>query len=155
MKKTNAMIAAGAALFLTLTAASAQAEVVNIGNEELKNVLKQGTPLIDLRTVSEWQQTGVVEGSQLIMLYDERGRADAEQWLKQVELVADPAKPIALICRTGNRTGKAAQILAQKYPNRTIYNVRDGITGWARASQPVVSVQQNIAHAGIKCSPTC
>lgn len=153
--KTNAMIAAGTALFLTLTASLAQAEVVNIGNEELKGILKQGTPLIDLRTVGEWQQTGVVEGSQLIMLYDERGRADPEQWMKQVEQVADPAKPIALICRTGNRTGKAAQMLAQKYPGRTIYNVRDGITGWARASEPVVSVQQNVKHAGITCSPTC
>lgn len=143
------------AAIVAMSASLAHAEIVNVGNDELKNLLKQGTPLVDLRTVGEWRQTGVVDGSQLIMLYDERGRADPEQWMQQLEKVADPTKPIALICRTGNRTGKAAQMLAQKYPQRTIYNVREGITGWARAGQPVVSVQQNAQHAGITCSPSC
>ena len=144
-----------ASTVLALAPTLLRAEVVNIGNDEFKEVLKQGLPLVDLRTPGEWQQTGVVAGSQLIMLFDEKGRADPEAWARQVEQVADPAKPLVLICRTGNRTGKAAQYLAQKYPGRKIYNVRDGITAWARAGQPVVSVQQNLKQAGIKCSPAC
>ena len=140
-----------AAVLALLAAAPLRAEVVNVGNDELKEILKQGTPLIDLRTVGEWRQTGVVEGSQMIMLFDEQGRADPEKWAQQLEKVADPGKPIALICRTG----KAAQFLAQKYPGRKIYNVRDGITGWARGGQPVVSVQQNLKQAGISCTPAC
>lgn len=153
--KANGLLSAAAMTILSLSSALVQAEIVNIGNDELKSILKQGTPLVDLRTVGEWQQTGVVEGSQLLMLFDERGRADVEQWIKQVDQVADPAGPIILICRTGNRTSKAAQLLAEKNPARKIYNVRDGITGWSRAGLPVVSVQQNVRHAGIRCSPTC
>lgn len=151
--KLSKGIAAG--LFLALAAGFAGAEVVNVGNDELKDLLRQGVPLVDLRTPGEWQQTGVVEGSRMIMLYDERGRADADQWLAQVEKSADPGRPVVLICRTGNRTSRAAQLLAQKYPSRRIYNVREGITGWMRAGLPVVNVQQYTRQAGIQCSPAC
>lgn len=154
MQRTPFSIALAFAAALTATL-PVRAEVLNIGNDELKELIRQGTPLVDIRTAGEWRQTGVVEGSQLIMLFDEQGRADPEQWVRQLEKVADPSKPIALICRSGNRTGKAAQLLAQKYPSRKIYNVREGMNGWSRAGQPVVSVQQNAKHAGITCTPAC
>lgn len=140
---------------LTLLAGLAQAEVINIGNDELKSLLGQGVKLVDLRTAGEWKQTGVVQGSQMITLFDERGRADPEAWKKELAGVSAPDQPVILICRTGNRTGVAAKMLNETMPNRKIYNVKEGITGWMRAGQPVVSVEQNLASKGIRCSPAC
>ncbi|NTV65593.1 MAG: sulfurtransferase, partial [Oscillochloris sp.] len=45
--------------------------------------------------------------------------------------------PIALICRTGNRTDALARELAAQGYTR-IYNVRDGITRWIGEGGPVV-----------------
>lgn len=146
----------GALAALLLITSFAHAEIVNIGNAELNDLLKQGTPLVDLRTAGEWQQTGVVKGSQLITLFDEQGRADPLEWTRQLDKAAAPDKPVILICRTGNRTNAAAQYLANKLGRKgTVYNVKAGITAWLRDGQPVVSVQENFKHAGASCSPKC
>ncbi|MCO5188058.1 MAG: rhodanese-like domain-containing protein [Anaerolineae bacterium] len=45
-------------------------------------------------------------------------------------------KPIALICRSGNRSGSAARILA-KSGYEQVANVRGGMGAWSRAGYPV------------------
>jgi rhodanese-related sulfurtransferase len=144
-----------AALLPGLASTLAQAEIVNVGNEQLNALIKQGTPVVDLRTAGEWRQTGVVKGSQMITLFDEQGRADPAAWARQVGKVAPSGKPLILICRSGNRSGVAAQMLEQAGRKGTIYNVKAGIANWIGAGQAVVSVQENLKQAGISCSPTC
>lgn len=138
-----------------LLALPARAEVVHVGNAELQELLKQGVTLVDIRTPGEWRQTGVVAGSQLVQFVDERGKVDPETWVRQINEVADPAKPVILICRSGNRTGKASQLLSSVQPQRKIYNVREGLIGWNKAGLPMVPLQQNLQSAGIKCTPAC
>jgi rhodanese-related sulfurtransferase len=132
-----------------------RAEIVNVGNDEFKQLIGRGLPVVDVRTAGEWRQTGVIKGSQLITLFDEQGQSDPAAWAAAVDRVAPPGKPVVLICRSGNRSGKAAQLLQQRDPQRVIYNVREGMNGWARAGQPVVSIQQNLQQAGVTCSPRC
>lgn len=144
-----------AAIGLVMAFSLARAEVVDIGNEELRELIKRGTPIVDLRTPGEWRQTGVVKGSQMIMLFDEQGRADPGAWQRQLDRVAAPGKPVILICRTGNRSGVAAQMLEKSGRKGTVYNVRSGIVSWIRDGQGVVSVQENLKQAGISCTPTC
>jgi len=38
--------------------------VIDIDNAELNKLISAGVPLIDLRTPPEWQQTGILAGSQ-------------------------------------------------------------------------------------------
>ena len=144
-----------AMLLLGLASSLAQAEIVNVSNEQLKALLKQGTPVVDLRTAGEWRQTGVVKGSQMITLFDEQGRADPAGWARQLDKVAPAGKPVILICRTGNRSGVAAQMLEQSGRKGTIYNVKAGIVSWVGEGQAVVSVQDNLKQTGITCSPSC
>lgn len=147
--------AAFAAAVLVLAAGTSRAEVINIDNDDLKRLQAQGIQIIDLRTAPEWKQTGVVDKSHLITLFDERGRADPGKWLSEVDRVAGKGQPVILICRTGNRTGAAARFIDQQSPQRKIYNVTQGITGWQRAGLPVVSQQQNLQNSGISCGPVC
>jgi rhodanese-related sulfurtransferase len=148
-------LAGAVALLLGLAATLAQAEIVNIGSEQMKALIKQGTPVVDLRTAGEWRQTGVVKGSQMITLFDEQGRADPAAWARQIDKIAPAGKPLILICRSGNRSGTAAQMLDQAGRKGRIYNVKAGISAWIGEGQPVVSVQENLKQAGIACSPKC
>jgi rhodanese-related sulfurtransferase len=152
---TKCRVSCAVALILSLAASLAQAEIVNISNEQLKTLIKRGAPVVDLRTAGEWRQTGVVKGSQMITLFDEQGRADPAAWGQQVDKVAPADKPVILICRTGNRSGVAAQMLDKAGRKGTIYNVQAGIAAWIGEGQAVVSVQDNLKQAGIACSPKC
>jgi len=108
----------------------------NVDNSQLKSLLEQGVPLYDIRRPEEWRQTGVVEGSRMLTYVDAGGRVNPEILPRIQSEVAKDA-PIALICRTGNRTDVLARQLAEHGYTR-IYNVRDGITRWIADDNPVV-----------------
>ncbi|HAY26654.1 MAG TPA: rhodanese-like domain-containing protein [Candidatus Accumulibacter phosphatis] len=131
-----------------------RAEVVDIGNAELARLLAAGVPVIDIRTAGEWKQTGVVPNSRLLTFFDERGRADAPAWLQQVQGVAKANEPVIVICRSGNRTRAASQLLSQQAGYRTVYNVRDGIRAWAAEGRPLAPVGAGVA-AGCPGGASC
>lgn len=95
--------------------------------------------LIDIRTPGEWRDTGV---------FSSAGRVDftqgPEHLLKGVleSTGGDKNAPIALICRTGNRTTQAQKFLQQQGFTK-VYNVREGMAGssagpgWIRRGLPV------------------
>ena len=64
------------ALIILIICASAlhAGEVKHIDNQTLKELMLQNVPVIDVRTTSEWEDTGVVEDSHLLMFYDEKGK---------------------------------------------------------------------------------
>lgn len=138
-----------------LIAAVAQAEIIDIGNDELKKLVAQGVKVVDLRTAGEWQQSGVLAGSQMITLFDERGQSNPEAWKGEVNAISTPSQPVVLICRTGRRSAVAAKLLSEASPSRKVYNVREGIGAWLRAGQSVVPYQQNLKTAGVRCAPSC
>lgn len=134
-------------------ASLARAEVIDIDNAQLQQLVQKGVPLIDIRLQSEWEDTGIVAGSRLITFFDERGRYDAPAWLDKVKAVAAPNEPVIVICRTGNRTKPVSQFLSQQAGYATVYNVKNGIKGWIGASGPVVPAATAIASC--KAAKTC
>lgn len=139
-----------AALLLAL---SVRAEVIDIDNGELARLSAAGVPIIDIRTVAEWQQSGVVQGSRLITYVDERGRVDAPAWLVKVQAVARPDQPVIVICRSGNRTRAASRLLSEQAGYRKVYNVKDGMRAWVQEGRPVTPLASAQAHcpAGASC----
>lgn len=59
--------------------------------------------LVDIRTPQEWQETGVIEGA-LLVTY-----SDADSFLKAIAPHLEQGQSIALVCRSGNRTSRAAR----------------------------------------------
>jgi rhodanese-related sulfurtransferase len=123
----------GAALGL---AGCAEPPYTNVDNQGLKALLEQGVPLYDVRRPEEWRQTGVVAGSRTLTYVDDRGRLNPAI-LPRIQAEVPKDAPIALICRTGNRTDDLGRELARLGYTR-IYNVRDGITRWIAEGHPVV-----------------
>ncbi len=132
---------------------AARAEVVNIDSAELSRLVASGVPVIDIRTVPEWHETGLVPGSHPLTFFDERGRADPAAWLAKARQVAKPGTAVVVICRTGNRTRAVSQFLSQQAGYPTVYNVRDGIRAWIREGRPVAQAAPVVA--GCRAVNTC
>ncbi|MEM5517378.1 rhodanese-like domain-containing protein [Henriciella sp. AS95] len=90
--------------------------------------------LIDVRTPEEWAQTGVPATAHTISIKD-------DDFVARVEKIArgDKSKRIALICKSGNRSARARDILIDAgFENVT--SVAGGVTGtegWIDADLPV------------------
>ena len=122
--------------FLSITKL-AFAEIVNVNNNQIKELSKNNIPIIDIRRTSEWQQTGVVPKSILLTFFDKKGNYNFDKWYNDLSVKINSDKPIILICRTGRRTRIIAEMMDKKFDN-VIYNAKDGITSWIKENNLTV-----------------
>lgn len=87
----------------------------------------QGAFLLDVRTVEEWNQEHI-DGAVLIPLDQLSGRIN--------ELPAD--QDVLIICRSGNRSGQARDLLRAAGLKRTT-SISGGINAWIAKGLPVVT----------------
>ena len=113
----------------------------NIDNAFLKDLIAKGVTVVDIRRQDEWHQTGIVKGSKTITFFDHTGRINPN-FVPEFTAIAKPDQPVALICRTGNRTQAASQAIAQQLGYKNVMNVTHGITGWIAEKRPVVKYQK-------------
>ena len=126
--------------FFSFITKFAFADIVNINNEQIKELSKINVPIVDVRRSSEWKQTGVVPKSILLTFFDKNGNYNFDKWYKNLLLKINEGKPIILICRTGRRTKIIAEMMDRRLDN-VIYNAKDGITSWIEAKLPTVRPQ--------------
>ena len=113
-----------------LTVKFAFADIVDVNNEQIKELFKNNIPIVDVRRSSEWDQTGVVPKSILLTFFDKEGNYNYDEWYEKLLLEIDEGKPIILICRTGRRTNIIAKMMEIKKFDNIIYNAKNGITSW-------------------------
>ncbi len=136
-----------------VTAFVARAGVTDIDSAELQRMANSGVPVIDVRTAPEWQETGIVAGSHLLTFFDANGKADPAGWLTKASTIAKPGDPVILICRSGNRSAKVSQFLAEHAGYARIYNVKGGMLAWKAARLPVVSAPSALTMC--RANATC
>lgn len=127
------------ACFLVLLAAfpaQAGADVTTISVDELARYRDAGVTVIDVRRTDEWRSTGVIAGSALITAFDGYGRLNPD-FITAVERIADPAQPVALICRSGRRSAVAAQLLTEEAGFTHAWSVDGGINAWLGSHKSV------------------
>ena len=112
-----------------LTIKTVFAEIIDVNNEQIKELSKLNIPIVDIRRSSEWHQTGIVPNSILLTFFDKKGNYNLDEWYKQLRLKINEGEPIILICRTGRRTKIIAEMMDKKFDN-VVYNAKDGITSW-------------------------
>lgn len=101
--------------------------VSNIDIPALKNALSSGCTLVDVRTDEEWHG-GHISGAVHIPLHEIAGKVN--------ELRA--AVRLIFICESGNRSGRAAGMLAES-GHPAVENVLGGMRAWRAAGGEVVS----------------
>ena len=126
-------------LLLVVTIARAEPD---LSAPEAADAVQAGKiTLIDIRTPPEWKQTGVAKGAKLVnMLHPQGASGFVNQLLSEVQ--GNKNAPIALICRTGNRTTQIQRFL-QGQGFTQVYNVKEGMAGsgagpgWLKRGLPV------------------
>lgn len=123
-------------LLIVLNGCSEEVLYFNVDNRQLKTMLDQGVPIVDIRRPDEWKQTGVIQGSQKLTFVDKSGRLTPD-FLPKFTSTIPKDQPVILICRTGNRTSALARHLSKEMGYTNVYNVKNGITSWMRDGGPV------------------
>lgn len=72
---------------------------------------KQDIQLLDVRANYEWKDTGIINGSKLVSIFNDDGLLN-ENFIKEVnENNFDKEKPVYVVCHAGFRSLEAASIL--------------------------------------------
>lgn len=116
------------AISVLLLPVSAHAGIENVPPAEFLELVKQNDGIIlDVRTPDEVAQ-GHIAGASVLNIYDK----DFERKLNLMQ----KDKPIYVYCRSGGRSGKAAQTMdANGF--RSIFNLTGGIGAWNDAKLPL------------------
>lgn len=129
-----------AAVILSLSTATPALAAPDLNPPEALAAAQAGkVKLIDIRTPQEWRETGTVPGAGRVDFY--RGPQALTQYMEQ-QTKGDKNAPIALICRTGNRTAQAQKFL-QSQGYTQVWNVKEGMKGsrdgpgWLKRGLPV------------------
>ena len=135
--------------FVIMQTYSREPPYKNIENDQLQVMLQNKVPIYDVRRPEEWQQTGVIDGSQLLTYVDANGRIQAN-FMNRFTTEVDKNDPVILICRTGSRTRSLAYYLIEELGYTNVYNVENGITQWLREKRPVQSIIKSPTEMQVK-----
>jgi rhodanese-related sulfurtransferase len=122
-------------ILLAFVATSLFAEVTNIYPDTA--FLSKKIPIVDIRTQSEWKETGVLKGAVPITFFDERGSYNIPLFLKELSTKVDVKKPFALVCRSGSRTKMVSAFLSQKL-GYNVYDLNGGMLYVMGKNLPIV-----------------
>lgn len=111
--------------------------------------------LVDIRTSEEWRETGVATSAHAISMHQ-----DPRAFFKGLDaaLGGDRSRPVALICRTGNRSSSLQSELRRAgYTN--VIDVSEGMAGsragpgWLKVGLPVRKGASVMAAPQVSVSP--
>ena len=115
------------AVFLFTNNAEARGMPATVSVTDAAERFDQGAYLLDVRTVEEWNQAHI-DGAVLIPLDELRSRIS--------EVPAD--QDVLIICRSGNRSAEARNLLRSAGLKRTT-SISGGINEWIAKGLPVVT----------------
>ena len=117
-------------IIFLIVSAQANADVQPADNDKIISLMKQGVPLIDIRTNSEWQNTGIIKNSKLLTFFDKDGKSDVKSWVNKLREMAKKDQPLIIICRSGRRSGIVSDMLVNEENYSEVYNANSGIMAW-------------------------
>lgn len=135
------LLAAGAAVLVLLAAGTflrSQNGSPNLTLQSLSGEMLAGDAnslLVDIRTPGEWQESGVIEGA-LLVTY-----SDAASFLEAIAPHLEDGQSIALVCRSGNRTSRAARQISAK-TDTPVIDVAGGMVRIIREGYVTVPVNR-------------
>ena len=113
------------------------AEVIDIDNKELTNLLEKKINIIDVRTQNEWKSTGIIKGSFLMSLLNKNKKFIFQDWYEMFNNKFNRNKSIIFICASGVRSNYISHLVKKKKPDLIVYNLKKGINSWIRSGYNV------------------
>ena len=113
------------------------AEVIDIDNSELKNLIDKNINIIDVRTQNEWKSSGIIKGSILISLLDKKNKFIFENWYEDFNKKISKNESVIFVCALGVRSKFISNLINKKKPDLKIYNLKKGINDWIRSGNKI------------------
>ena len=114
------------------------AAVYKVDSSELKKLIENGTPVVDIRSQREWRQTGIIKNSILLTFFDKFGQYDLSRWFSVIRSKIGKSRSIIIICKSGGRSAAASKFLDTLNYFQSIYNANAGISGWVREKNKII-----------------
>jgi rhodanese-related sulfurtransferase len=107
--------------------APAPSNTIEVTPEQAEKLLKDKPKILilDVRTADEFKDGHIPGAKNVDFLGDDFARQVA---------ALDPATPILVHCAAGGRSARALASLKGKH---TVYHLKEGFSGWAKAGKPV------------------
>ena len=99
---------------LAMPAVPGVAGEVTVTQMTVEQMKAEGALIVDIRTPEEWAETGVIDGAKLVTF------TDPESFLAAVGPDLADGRDLVLVCRSGRRSGAAAEALQSLIPNRIV-----------------------------------
>jgi rhodanese-related sulfurtransferase len=114
------------------------ADFKGVNSTELETLMKQGAPVIDIRTPGEWKE-GVIPGAHKIMFFDENGKYNLDRFMAALnKVVKDKNQPFILVCRTASRTKMVGNFLSKEAGYAHVKELDGGMMwGWNNQHKPI------------------
>jgi rhodanese-related sulfurtransferase len=113
------------------------AEIIDINNRELSNLIEKKIKIIDVRTQNEWKSNGIIKGSFLRSLLNKNKKFIFEDWYKMFNNDFGRNKSIIFICASGVRSNYISHLVKKKDPDLIVYNLKKGINNWIRSGYKI------------------
>lgn len=101
------------------------ADIPTVTVQQAHDALADGAVLVDVREPREWRAGHAPQARHVPL-------GDLSRMAGQL-----PDQRLLMVCRSGNRSGKATEVLAAA--GRDVANVEGGMKAWAAAGLPVVA----------------
>ncbi len=125
-------------IFFLLISNNVLADIINIDNKKFRELLKQGIPVIDVRTKKEWNKTGVIKNSHLISMINDQGKYSLKDWYTKYSKIELKDNKVIIICAVGGRSKYISNIIKKINKESIIFNVEKGIMSWIKNNNPIV-----------------
>ena len=123
---------------LILLTACGQQPYGTLNVETVEDMRSKGVPIIDIRRPDQWKETGVIEGSHLITIFDAQNRFKASTFDDIANAIGGKDNPVILMGQTGRRSGAASTIMMEQMGFTEVYHAASGMSGWAVQKRPLI-----------------
>lgn len=126
--KMNPFVAGICLFFTSLFSCQQKGDFKSVGVEDFSTLIANPeVQRLDVRTLAEYSEAHI-PGSININVLDKTFAEIADSTLQK-------DKPVALYCRSGKRSKKAAAILSEK--GYQVFDLDEGFEGWKRAGKDI------------------
>ncbi|WP_368031369.1 rhodanese-like domain-containing protein [Arcobacter sp. s6] len=119
-------------LILSLFFAALFADLKVVNNSQLAEMQNKNVVVIDIRTLGEWKEYGIIQNAKPITFFDEKGKYDTTKWLNEFsKYVKDKNQTFVIYCAHANRTKMLGNFLNKQLGYENVYELEGGINyGW-------------------------
>jgi rhodanese-related sulfurtransferase len=117
---------------LVLFVSSLVADFKGVDAKTLLQMQKNGVVVIDIRTLAEWKDRGIIKGAKTLEFFNSQGEYNLKSWMASFEkLVTTKDTPFIIYCAHANRSKTVGKFLSNQLHYKKSYELAGGIEyGW-------------------------